>query len=640
MLSHFLPGRAAGGFLGVDLFFVLSGFLITSLLVGEWESTGGIRLGDFWVRRAKRLLPALGVVLGVVMLHGWLTGTGADRHQLGLDGLSSMFYVANWRFIASDQSYVLQFVQAAPSPLRHMWSLAIEEQFYVVWPLAVSGVGLVVARLAGGGRRSIRRPLASVCLGLGFLSATWMIVGAVRGTSLDRLYYGTDTRIFMLLAGAAVGALTAGRLEVKAGLRLVLVGAAIVAAAMVAVATIAVETGDGWLYRGGYLAVAVTLVVLLLGAAEPGPNPLARVLRTRPAVGLGLISYGVYLWHWPIALWVTDDSLGSGILLLVVRSALTLGAALVSYHLVEMPIRRHGLAAAGQARPMVAALAVGALALGFVIPILASPAIAAAPEGPAPTEAAAAVVTEYAGAPRCDVETPAPALDPGRKVTFQVIGNSLAAEVRPCLKQIFQGRRARIVSVAPPDFLICHEAPAIEAQATDPATKPDAAILFLFVAFDDRCGAPWHATIDRLIDTYIANGIHVFLVPTVDIPDGGRIDFRPGAQLESEYYQQRAAADPDHITAVDAGRFLRDTTGTYLWRMPCVASDEAGCRADGTVPVRFVDGVHFCTAPDFAQAKACKDPAMAAGERRAAAAIAAQVLPVMEQRLAASSAGG
>ena len=120
VLSHFAPDQAPGGFLGVDLFFVLSGFLITSLLVTEWESSGGIRLGQFWVRRARRLLPALLVVLGVVLLHGWLKTGQAERHQLGLDGLSSLFYVANWRFISSGQSYVMQFVRGAQPAAAHV----------------------------------------------------------------------------------------------------------------------------------------------------------------------------------------------------------------------------------------------------------------------------------------------------------------------------------------------------------------------------------------------------------------------------------------------------------------------------------------------------------------------------------------
>ena len=155
MFSHFTPDITPGGFLGVDLFFLLSGFLITSLLVSEWETSNGIALGRFWVRRARRLLPALLLVLLVIGLHGLLTSSPAELHQLGLDGLASLFYVANWRFIVSGQSYVLQFIQTEPSPLRHMWSLAIEEQFYLVWPLVALGTAATLRRLAAGGRRAV-----------------------------------------------------------------------------------------------------------------------------------------------------------------------------------------------------------------------------------------------------------------------------------------------------------------------------------------------------------------------------------------------------------------------------------------------------------------------------------------------------
>ena len=187
-------------------------------------------------------------------------------------------------------------------------------------------------------------------------------------------------------------------------------------------------------------------------------------------------------------------------------------------------------------------------------------------------------------------------------------------------------------TVAPGDFLICRDLPDIEDQATDPATRPDAAVIFAFLAYDDRCGAPWHASVDALIDTYLANDTHVFLVPSVSIPAGGRVDFEPGVQEEVAYYRERVAADPTHITAVDAGTYLRDADGTYLWRMPCVSADEPGCQPDGTVPVRFVDGVHFCVSADFAARDVCAR--RTGGERRVAAAIAEQMLPVMRAQFA------
>ncbi len=129
---------AIGGFLGVDAFFVLSGFLITSLLLVEWRGTGGIALSAFWIRRARRLLPALFLVLGGVALYAAFAAAPTELDRIRSDGLASLFYVSNWRFVFSHQSYFEQF--GVPSPLRHMWSLAIEEQFYLVWPMIVYGV--------------------------------------------------------------------------------------------------------------------------------------------------------------------------------------------------------------------------------------------------------------------------------------------------------------------------------------------------------------------------------------------------------------------------------------------------------------------------------------------------------------------
>ena len=222
VFSHFTPDLTPGGFLGVDLFFLLSGFLITSLLVSEWDGNNGIALGRFWVRRARRLFPALLLVLAVVGLHGLLFSSPSENHQLGLDGLASLFYVANWRFIVSGQSYVMQFIQTDPSPLRHMWSLAIEEQFYVLWPLVVLATGAVVRKLGlrgRHGRMSVRPALAVVSIVLAVASAAWMVFLYRRGADLDRLYYGTDTRVFMILVGAAIGAIAAGRPQVPRAFR-------------------------------------------------------------------------------------------------------------------------------------------------------------------------------------------------------------------------------------------------------------------------------------------------------------------------------------------------------------------------------------------------------------------------------------
>ncbi|MGH9206800.1 MAG: acyltransferase family protein, partial [Acidimicrobiales bacterium] len=193
IVYHFNFGWAAGGYLGVDLFFVLSGFLITGLLIEERMATGGISLPRFWARRARRLFPALLVVLGAIVLYAVAGGPNIDPNALRGDVLGTLFYVANWHFIAVDNPYFAPF--ATPSPLEHTWSLAIEEQFYVVWPLVV----LLLAKL--GGRDWRRFTMVSTVV-LALASVVDMAMRAHGSGDVSRAYFGTDSRAFELMVGA------------------------------------------------------------------------------------------------------------------------------------------------------------------------------------------------------------------------------------------------------------------------------------------------------------------------------------------------------------------------------------------------------------------------------------------------------
>ena len=194
-----------GGYLGVDLFFVLSGYLITSLLLAEWRRSGSesgegrIALGAFWARRARRLLPALVVLLFGVAVYCVLFASATELGRIRGDALSTIGYVANWRAIFAQQSYFDLF--SAPSPLQHTWSLAIEEQFYIFWPLIFVG-------LAAFWKRHTPAAVLTAAIALGSTSALLMI-GLYNQANLNRVYYGTDTRAFALFAGIAIAAMVA-----------------------------------------------------------------------------------------------------------------------------------------------------------------------------------------------------------------------------------------------------------------------------------------------------------------------------------------------------------------------------------------------------------------------------------------------
>jgi peptidoglycan/LPS O-acetylase OafA/YrhL len=356
VLYHAGVTWARGGLLGVDVFFVLSGYLITGLLLSEKRRTGTISLRNFWIRRARRLLPALLLVLLVVVVVWRLTAPPASLPGVRSDALATLFYSANWHFAAAGQGYFASF--ADPSPLLHMWSLGVEEQFYLFWPLVVVAVlGWHIARRHGAQRLfvvTIAGSIASAGLMAGL--ALNMSGGSGDGT-INWIYYGTATRIQALLIGAALvagmhlagrdllgrqwrGAARSGVPELPPVWRGALTGAGIATMAVLLVVLSRVDGLSTWLYRGGFLLVAVLVTVSLASVVLVPTSPLTRVLSLAPVVWLGRISYGVYLWHWPIDLYVDGNRTGlSGTALLLVRLAVTLVVSAASYYLVEKPIR-------------------------------------------------------------------------------------------------------------------------------------------------------------------------------------------------------------------------------------------------------------------------------------------------------------
>ncbi|HEV3212680.1 MAG TPA: acyltransferase family protein [Acidimicrobiales bacterium] len=341
---HAGVAHVSGGFLGVDTFFCLSGFLITSLLLGEARHTGTIRLGAFWARRARRLLPALFLVLAFVGLFAWLAAPPGAFPGLRLDSLSTLLYVANWHFILQGSSYFQAAL--APSPLTHTWSLAIEEQFYLVWPLVV----LALLKL----RRSPGAVLAVAVAGA-LASTAWMAWLHRAGGDPTRLYYGTDTHAMTMLTGAALAAalaiLAKGRdpsvLRARGagGGALQLVGLA--GAGVLAAMALKVTGTTPWLYKGGFLVTGVATAAVILSVVAVPRGVLAGVLGFAPIRFVGRISYGLYLWHYPLFLWLDHERTGLfGVRLLALRVGVTLVVATASFYLVERPIR-HGLVLRG-----------------------------------------------------------------------------------------------------------------------------------------------------------------------------------------------------------------------------------------------------------------------------------------------------
>ncbi len=347
-------GWATGGLLGVDVFFVLSGFLVTSLLLAEHSGSGTIGLARFWGRRARRLLPALFVLLLGVCAYAIWVGGGIPPSQLRGDALSTLAYFANWHFIATGQNYFVRF--GAPSPLLHTWSLAVEEQFYLVWPV----VALVVLRRFG------RRGIGWAAGFLGAASAAACAALYLAGASVNRLYFGTDTRSQAIMVGALLAVLvplsgerapsarTGSARQDPGGTRserrrwargrpardrLVSV-LGLAGAAGLAVALHTVRGSGALLYEGGFLVVGLCTAAVVALAVEQPRALLARALGWRPLRYVGRISYGLYLFHWPIFLVLDGTRTGlSGILLLSVRLAATFAAAGLSFRFIEQPVR-------------------------------------------------------------------------------------------------------------------------------------------------------------------------------------------------------------------------------------------------------------------------------------------------------------
>ncbi len=342
-----------GGFLGVDVFFVLSGYLITSLLLVERQHTGRVDLALFWLRRAKRLLPALLILLVGV---AWWISAHAPPFEMPLrrrDLLWTLFYGANWHFVATGQDYFAQFASA--SPLRHAWSLAIEEQFYLAWPLIVAGT-LALARRP-------RLALAMVC-GIGLVASTTAMAFVFDPGNPSRAYFGTDARIHQPLIGALLAVLLSRRVEWQRGIAGRVAG--VVGALALLIAATGLSDDAAAYYFGLSTGLAFAAAAMILGLESAPDGPLSRLLSWRPVRWIGEISYGLYLWHWPVILAVTTapavfHALPLSTAVNLTRVLATFALAAASFYTLEQPVRRGRLPLIGQSPRRFAVAAAGSV---------------------------------------------------------------------------------------------------------------------------------------------------------------------------------------------------------------------------------------------------------------------------------------
>lgn len=334
LVYHLFPKALPGGFLGVDVFFVMSGFLITSLLLRELQSTGKIDLLGFWRRRARRLLPAV----ALVVLVSTSLALAASRDLLvgvAQQIAGAVFFVSNWVFIANGSDY---FARDAPELFRNFWSLALEEQFYIVLPL----IALLVFRLRS--RLTWAIPLAT----LGLVSAFLMAALANAGANPTRIYFGSDSHSFGLFLGAAMAVLLArgsnralGRVGQAASLSVAALGFAVIG-----FLAFTLREGSQESFLGGFQVATIAALAIVWAITREGAIA-GRILDVRPLRWVGERSYGIYLWHWPLLVIVssvtTAAGLGTSWVAQAVTVVLTVAFAAASYRYVELPVRRIGL---------------------------------------------------------------------------------------------------------------------------------------------------------------------------------------------------------------------------------------------------------------------------------------------------------
>ncbi len=601
-----------GGFVGVDMFFVLSGFLITSLLLAEQHAHRGVDLVAFWLRRARRLLPAVLVVLAVVVLLA-PTIDASLRGSLRWDAITSIFYVVNWRFVLTGASYAAE--NSDPSMLGHLWSLAIEEQFYVLWPLIIA-IGAHLVR----GRHDARR-LGLIAMGTAAAGSAVLLAAGYDRFDPSGAYFATQTRVFEPLFGAFLALAISPRQyrSQRATGRATLTADALVVACIAAIAWCATQLDfrDIRYYRGGAIAISLATCLLVVTIVERN-RLTSLVLDLAPLRLCGRVSYGIYLWHWPVIVWLDADRTGwTGGGLLAARLAVIAALTAVSYVCIESPIR------SGRVRgvvlgPRIAFPAFGATALVVVALTFV---------GTSGAEPVPEYLSEDGGVRDTDGDAPADAQ------VYAIVGDSVARSLAPGLEAeatkrdlgyaqaTFGGcsvgqllrldenddpfsNAARCVEEtrAAFDALVAHSDPdvvlwysqreryavEVDGEALAAGTREWATAVF----------ADWDGTLDRLT----ASGARLALVLPA-YGNGGHTELCEGDDPYALLEREECRADNGALTGGPLRAFYRVWAAGHGDRVvvvdatPIVCSGEDPCPAEaGGVALRPDDGIHFSEA--------------------------------------------
>jgi peptidoglycan/LPS O-acetylase OafA/YrhL len=458
ILYHAEFGFIPGGFLGVEVFLVISGYLISSLLILERLRTGAVNLKEFWIRRARRLLPALGVLL-ILTVTGALLFARDALFRLNQDVLGALTYSTNWVMIVRQESYFEAF--SRPPLLRHLWSLAVEEQFYLFFPLVfVGGMTILSLRSRGYGQTARRFFLVALIGAVASTALMWALFVPYEDPS--RVYFGTDTRAAGLLIGVALAFLWqpwrfSRRLDARGTALLNVVG--FTALGGLTLLLLRMGEYDLFLYRGGFFTVSMLTAVVIASTVHP-QGALNPALGNRPLVWVGKRSYGLYLYHWPVFIFLRPgvDVPWGRWPTLAVQLVLTVVIAEASYRWIEQPIRKRGFRAwlgwlaeplrirsprAAALWPVIAGVFVLGLTIGLV-------------EGSSTSPAAEESIALAVGAEPVEVETPsvssgpaeAPISPPDRDAV--VVGTASEAEA-PAAAAAENGERPTTAGPATPD---------------------------------------------------------------------------------------------------------------------------------------------------------------------------------------------